>query len=140
MAAYDPASDVLSIAGQGIPPSGQLGNTRFSIAFPASMTFANAMDGSLVPVFATATSAALAISTMEHDAANGILWGLSNEQDRARGAKAVWPGSAVIMNGPLVGRTVRWSDCFIEQRPDVTSAATATVLTWTLQLADVVVV
>jgi hypothetical protein len=139
MAAYDPASDVLSIAGQGIPPSGQLGNTRFAVSFPASMVFSNDMNGGLVPVATRATSAALAISVLEHDIANDILWALSNEQDRTRAVKAPWPGSGVIMRGPLVGRTVRWSDSWVEQKPDFTSAGSVTVLTWTLQLADVVV-
>lgn len=138
-APYDPASDVLTLAGQIIPPSGQLGSTRYAFEFPASMTFGSAMDGSLVPVATRATSAGLAISVLEHDPANDILWALSNEQDRTRANKALWPGSGVIMRGPLAGRTVLWSNAWIEQKPAVTSSGSVTVQTWTLQLADVVV-
>ena len=139
MPGQDPASDVLTIAGEVIPPSGQLGSTRYMFEFPASMVFGSGMNGRLVKISTRATSAKLAVSVLEDDPANDIFWRLSNEQDRAGASRAVWPGSGVIMRGPLVGRSVVWSNTSIEQRATISSDGSVVVKTWTFQIEDVVV-
>ena len=135
---YDPSSDVLTIKGTILPPSGQLGQERFRVTFPPSATSEPATDGSAATMVTRSRMATLTISCLQQDATHVAMLALLAEQQASGVDKPAWPVNLKRIGGTGgVTETVNANNGTILQQPDVVSAGSIQVVTWTVSLDGV---
>lgn len=136
---YDVSSDVITIRGVVIPPSGT--TTRATLALPPKATTADSNNGDLIAQMSPVRSGTLTISCYETDQAHLELVALAAQQDldRTDATREPWAGNIAKMAipGGAPVRKASWSDAVITEQPNVTSARDAEVLTWVIAVADV---
>lgn len=136
---YDLSTDVITIRGVVIPPSGT--TTRATLALPPKATTASSNNGDLIAQMSPDRSGTLTITCYETDRAHLELVALAAQQDldRTSSTREPWAGNVAKM--PIPGqapvRKASWSDAVITEQPQITSAREAEVISWVLAVSDV---
>jgi len=127
--------DVLTLDGDIVPSAGE--GERFRLAFPPSATSTDSNSGDNIQQAMPFRSAVLTVTCYQTDAAHAVMLGFFAQQQAEVGTVGtLHPGSASIASRP--GALAAWSHCYVTQQPEIVSSQTASVVTWTLTLVDVV--
>lgn len=127
--------DVLTLDGSIVPSAGE--GERFRMAFPPSAMSTDSNSGDNIQQATPFRSAVLTVTCYQTDAAHTVMLAFFAQQQAEIGTVGVLhPGSGALASKP--GALAVWAHCYVTQQPEIVSSQTASVVTWTLTLVDVV--